>query len=110
MAIALSTPGNASDMTGVPGNTKYVVKTITHSGAYGTGASLTATDLGLESIHILLFSAEGAAGANTAYIAQYDYTNSVLRLYISSGNETALEEVGSSVTVAKVFRVMAYGR
>jgi len=110
MAIALSTPGNASDMTGVPGNTKYVVKTITHSGAYGTGAALTATDIGMEQIHILLFSADGVAGADTAYVPQYDYTNSVLRLYISSGNGVALEEVGSGVTVAKVFRVMAYGR
>ena len=46
MAMVLSVPGNASDMAGVPGNNKYVIKTATFSGTYA-GASLTATDLGV---------------------------------------------------------------
>ena len=43
MAITVSVPGNASDTAGVPGNNKYVIKTVTFtSGTPGTG-SLTAT-------------------------------------------------------------------
>ena len=47
MAFAITVPGNASDMAGVPGNNKYVIKTCTFTGSYAAG-SLTATMLGLE--------------------------------------------------------------
>ena len=54
MAFAITVPGNASDMVGVPGNNKYVIKTCTFTGSYAAGA-LTATQLGLEQIHMLIF-------------------------------------------------------
>ena len=44
MAFAITTPGNASDMAGVPGNNKYVIKTVTFSGTYA-GAAISATDI-----------------------------------------------------------------
>ena len=46
MALTVSTPGNASDVVGVPGNNKYVIKTCTFDDSYATGGeSLTATTL-----------------------------------------------------------------
>jgi len=107
MAMVISVPGNASDMAGVPGNTKYVVKTCTFSGTYA-GASLTPTLLGLEQIHLVLCSNEASGGANSAYVAQYDYTNETLDLYVASGDGNALEE--ASGTVAEVVRIIAFGR
>ena len=48
MALTIATPGNASDMVGVPGNNKYVIKTCTFDSSYATGGeALTATTLGL---------------------------------------------------------------
>ena len=59
MALTLTVPGNASDMAGVPGNNKYVIKRIQFDSSYPTnGESLTATDLGLESIHIVIIDTE----------------------------------------------------
>ena len=102
MAMVLSVPGNASDMAGVPGNNKYVIKTATFSGTYA-GASLTATDLGLESIHILIAQSE-----SSGYVAQYDYTNATLDLFEAGADAAALDE--ASGTVAAVVRIIAYGR
>ena len=107
MAMTLTVPGNASDMAGVPGNNKYVIKTATFAGTYA-GASLTPTMLGLEQIHIVICSNEASGGANSAYIAQYDYTNETLDLYVASGDGNALEE--ASGTVAEVVRIIAFGR
>ena len=83
MAMVLSTPGNASDVAGVPGNKKYVVKTATFSGTYA-GASLTATDLGMAQIHIVICSSDSSGGANSGYVPQYDYSNGTLDLYVAS--------------------------
>ena len=107
MAMTLSTPGNASDVAGVPGNNKYVVKTATFSGTYA-GASLTATDLGMEQIHIVICSSDSSGGANSGYVPQYDYTNGTLDLYVASGDSNALEEAAG--TVAEVVRIIAFGR
>ena len=107
MAMTLTVPGNASDMAGVPGNNKYVIKTATFAGTYA-GASLTPTMLGLEQIHIVICSNEASGGANSAYVAQYDYTNETLDLYVASGDGNALEE--ASGTVAEVVRIIAFGR
>ena len=50
MALTITTPGNASDMAGVPGNNKYVIKRIQFDDSYESGGeALTATTLGLES-------------------------------------------------------------
>ena len=107
MAFAITTPGNASDMVGVPGNNKYVIKTITFSGTYA-GAAIAASDIGLESIHIMLCASEADGGANSAYVPQYDYTNGTLDLYVASGDSNALEE--ASGTGTEVVRIIAFGR
>ena len=107
MALTVSTPGNASDVVGVPGNNKYVIKTCTFDDSYATGGeSLTATTLGLESLHILLLSIE-----NSGYVAQYEYTNSKIALYEAGADGAILDEVGNTTDVsAVVVRVLAFGR
>ena len=107
MALTIATPGNASDMVGVPGNNKYVIKTATFDSSYATGGeALTATTLGLESLHIVLLSIE-----NSGYVAQYDYTNSKIALYEAGADGAILDEVGNTTDVsAVVVRVLAFGR
>ena len=107
MALTVSTPGNDSDVVGVPGNNKYVIKTCTFDSSYATGGeALTATTLGLESLHILLLSIE-----NSGYVAQYDYTNSKIALYEAGADGAILDEVGNTTDVsAVVVRVLAFGR
>ena len=110
MAITVSVPGNASDTAGVPGNNKYVIKTVTFtSGTPGTG-SLTATMLGLEQVHLVLTSANSAGGANNDFVCHYDYDNETLDLYQGGGNAAALEEVTGNLSAAYEVRVIAFGR
>ena len=40
MALTLSVPGNASDVAGVPGNNKYVIKRIKFDSSYLSGEKL----------------------------------------------------------------------
>tara|TARA_R110000824_G_scaffold15892_1_gene66613 strand:+ start:7290 stop:7613 length:324 start_codon:yes stop_codon:yes gene_type:complete len=107
MALAITVPGNASDMTGVPGNNKYVIKTATFDSSYATGGeALTAATLGLESIHIVLLSME-----NSGYVAQYDYTNSKIALYEAGADGAILDEVANTTDVSAVaVRVLVFGR
>jgi len=103
MAFAITVPGNASDMVGVPGNNKYVIKTCTFTGSYAAGA-LTATTLGLEQIHILIAQCE-----SIGLVAQYDYTNETLDLYEAGGDGAVLDE-GNTAAGTVVVRIMAFGR
>jgi len=107
MALTLSTPGNAPDVAGVPGNLKYVIKRILFDSSYASGGeSLTATDLGLESIHIVL-----AHGEDSGYVPQYDYTNSKLAVYEAGADGAALDEVASTTDLSAFYaRIIAYGR
>ena len=103
MAFTVTVPGSASDMVGVPGNNKYVIKTCTFTGSYAAG-SLTATDLGLEQIHIVIAQCE-----TSGFVAQYDYTNATLDLYEAGADGAALDE-GNTASATVVVRVMAFGR
>ena len=103
MAMTLSVPGNASDMAGVPGNNKYVIKTATFSGSYSAGAALTAETLGLEQIHILIAQSESGG-----YVAQYDYGNATLDLFEAGADGAAVDEAAGTVTA--VVRIIAFGR
>ena len=103
MAFTISTPGNASDVAGVPGNNKYVIKTATFTGSYAAG-SLTATDLGLEQIHMVIPQCE-----SSGYVAQYDYTNSTLDLYEAGGDGAVLDE-GNTASATVGVRILAFGR
>ena len=107
MALTITVPGNASDMAGVPGNNKYVIKTCTFDSSYATGGEeLTATTLGLESLHFVALSME-----KSGYVAQYDYTNSKIALYEAGADGAILDEVGNTTDVsAVVVRVLAFGR
>ena len=107
MALTISVPGNASDMTGVPGNNKYVIKRVQFDSSYVTnGESLTATQLGLESLHMMLVSME-----NSGYVPQYDYTNSKIALYEAGADGAILDEVANTTNVsAVVVRVLVFGR
>ena len=107
MALTITVPGNASDMTGVPGNNKYVIKTCTFDSSYATGGeALTATTLGLEQIHIIVLSME-----NSGYVPQYDYTNSKIALYEAGADAAILDEVANTTDVSAVkVRVLAFGR
>ncbi len=75
MAFALTQTGSHGTETGVPGDCKYVIKTGTFTSTYAAG-SLTATDLGLEEIYIVIAEPE-----SSGYVAQYDYTNATLDLF-----------------------------
>ena len=103
MAFAITTPGNASDVAGVPGNNKYVIKTCTFTGSYAAGA-LTATQLGLEQIHMVIPQCE-----SNGLVAQYDYTNATLDLYEAGADGAVLDE-GNTAAGTVVVRVMAFGR
>lgn len=103
MAFTVTVPGSASDMVGVPGNNKYVIKTCTFTGSYAAG-SLTPTMLGLESIHMLIAQCE-----SVGLVAQYDYTNETLDLYEAGADGAVLDE-GNTAAGDVVVRVMAFGR
>ena len=107
MALTLTVPGTASDVAGVPGNNKYVIKRIQFDSSYATGGeSLTATQLGLESLHIIICEAE-----DSGYVAQYDYSGEKLALYEAGADAAALDEVADTTNVSAVYvRIIAYGR
>ena len=105
MALTISVPGNASDMTGVPGNNKYVIKRVKFDSSYASnGESLTATQLGLEQIHMLIAQCE-----SNGLVAQYDYTNATLDLYEAGADGAPLDE-GNTAAGTVVVRIMAFGR
>ena len=106
MAFAIATPSNASDVPGVPGNNKYVIKECTFTGTYAAG-SLTAADLGLETIHMVI--AQVDSPGTLGLVAQYDYANATLDLYESGANGAPLDE-GFSGSITCVVRIMAFGR
>ena len=104
----IANPSNARDNTGVPGDMRYTIKTITFDNSYPTGGeSITAADVGLESIALVLFSPD-----KNGYVAQFDYTNSKIALYSAGGDDdTGLDEVGNTTNAsAVVVRAMFYGR
>ena len=107
MAFAVTTPGNASDVAGVPGNNKYVIKTCSFSGTYSDAANvLTATVLGLEHVHMVLCSTD-----NSGYVPVYDYADGQLHLYYAdydAGADGAL--VKAAGTVVATVRIIAFGR
>ena len=107
MALAITVPGNASDMVGVPGNNKYVIKTCTFDSSYASGGeALTATTLGMEQIHFVALSME-----NSGYVPQYDYTNEKIALYEAGADGAILDEVANTTDVsAVVVRVLVFGR
>tara|TARA_R110002020_G_C15726892_1_gene723653 strand:- start:9 stop:332 length:324 start_codon:yes stop_codon:yes gene_type:complete len=106
MALTISTPSNAMDVAGVPGNNKYVIKRILFDSSYATGGeSLTATQLGFDSLHILLASSE-----DNGYVAQYDYSGEKLALYEAGADGAALDEVANTTDVSAVYvRILAFG-
>ena len=108
MALTITVPGNASDVAGVPGNNKYVIKRIKFDSSYLTGGeSLTATQLGLESIHMVIVDVE-----DSGFVAQYDYAGSKVALYSAGADaEDGLDEVANTTNVSAVYaRVLAFGR
>ena len=106
MALTITTPGNAMDVVGVPGNNKYVIKRIQFDSSYATGGeALTATTLGFENLHIMLCSSE-----DNGYIAHYDYSGEKLALYEAGADAAALDEVANTTNVSAVYvRILAFG-
>ena len=106
MALTITTPSNAMDVAGVPGNNKYVIKRIQFDSSYATGGeSLTATQLGFESIHIIICETE-----DSGYVAQYDYSGEKLALYEAGADAAALDEVADTTNVSAVYvRILAFG-
>lgn len=108
MALTITVPGNASDMAGVPGNNKYVIKRIQFDSSYATGGeSLTATQLGLESIHMVIVDVE-----DSGFVGQYDYSGSKVALYSAGADaEDGLDEVANTTDMSAVYaRILAFGR
>ena len=106
MALTITTPGNAMDVAGVPGNNKYVIKRIQFDSSYATGGeSLTATQLGFENLHIIICEAE-----DSGYVAQYDYSGEKLALYEAGADAAALDEVADTTNVSTLYvRILAFG-
>ena len=107
MALTLTVPGNASDVVGVPGNNKYVIKRIQFDSSYPSGGeALTSTTLGLESLHIMICESE-----DSGYVAQYDYSGEKLAIYEAGADGAALDEVGNTTDLSALYvRILAYGR
>tara|TARA_Y100001951_G_C11072459_1_gene146827 strand:+ start:35 stop:358 length:324 start_codon:yes stop_codon:yes gene_type:complete len=107
MALTITVPGNASDMAGVPGNNKYVIKRIQFDSSYASGGeALTATTLGLESLHIIICESE-----DSGYVAQYDYSGETLAIYEAGADAAALDEVASTTDLSALYvRIIAFGR
>ena len=107
MVLAITVPGNASDMAGVPGNNKYVIKRIQFDSSYASGGeALTPTTLGLESLHIMICESE-----DSGYVAQYDYSGEKLAVYEAGADAAALDEVASTTDLSALYvRILAFGR
>ena len=107
MALTITNPGSSSDVTGVPGNIKYVIKDITFDDSYPTGGeSFTATQMGLEELYIVLISQK-----SDGYVVQYDYTNEKLEIYEASADGAALDELGNAADASGIaIRIIAYGK
>ena len=107
MALTISNPSNARDNTGVPGDMRYTIKTITFDNSYPTGGeSISAADVGLESIALVLLSPD-----HNGYVAQFDYSNSKISLWEAGADGAALDEFGNTGDAsAVVVRAMFYGR
>ena len=107
MALTISNPSNARDTTGVPGDMKYVIKTITFDSSYPTGGeAIASTEVGLESIALVLISPD-----HNGYVAQFDYTNSKISLWEAGADGAALDEFASTGDAsAVVVRAIFYGR
>ena len=103
MAFTIAQTGTASDMGGVPGDWRYVFKTATFTSTYAAG-SLTAADLGLEQLFIVIAEPE-----SIGLVAQYDYTNATLDLY-ESGADGAVIEEGNTGGADGTVRILAFGR
>ena len=108
MALTKSNPTNARDTTGVPGDMKYVIKTITFDSSYPTGGeSLTPADAGFDSFHVV------TAHQKSGYTFEMDYTNNKLLAYYydynGSADAAAIQVANavdlSGVTSHKVFIV-----
>ena len=108
MALTITTPGNASDVAGVPGNNKYVIKRIKFDSSYASGGeALTATTLGLESVHMIIVDVE-----DSGFVGQYDYSGEKVALYSAGADaEDGLDEVANTTNVSAVYaRILAFGR
>jgi hypothetical protein len=107
MALTIASPSNARDTTGVPGDMKYSIKTITFDSSYPTGGeSIASTEVGLESIALVLLSPD-----HNGYVAQFDYTNSKISLWEAGADGAALDEFASTGDASAVIvRAIFYGR
>lgn len=108
MALAITTPSNASSAVGIPGGTgsRFIIKRIQFDSSYPTGGeSLTAGDLGFKSLHVIL-----CHGEDSGYVPQYDYTNSKMAVYEAGADAAALDEVADTTDLSAFYiRVVAYG-
>ena len=107
MAITITNPGSSSPGVGVPGNVKYVIKDITFDDSYPTGGEgLSATQLGLEEVYIVLISQK-----SDGYVVQYDYSNEKLEIYEAGADGAALDELGNTADASGIaIRLIAYGK
>ena len=106
MLLSLTTPSGATEGATIGGASKFTIKRIQFDSSYASGGeSLTAANLGMTAIHIVIAQAE-----DSGYVAQYDYTNSTLALYEAGADAAALDEVANTTDVSAVYvRVLAYG-
>ena len=109
MAITITNPGSSADVPGVSGNIKYVIKDITFDDSYPTGGEgLSATQLGLEEVYIVLISQK-----SDGYVVQYDYSNEKLEIYEAGADGAALDEVANTTDLSGshfVFLASGIGR
>jgi|TARA_Y100000114_G_C11705298_1_gene300606 hypothetical protein len=107
MAITITNPGSSADVPGVSGNIKYVIKDITFDDSYPTGGEgLSATQLGLEEVYIVLISQK-----SDGYVVQYDYSNEKLEIYEAGADGAALDELGNTADASGIaIRLIAYGK
>ena len=107
MALTITAPNGAPDVTGVPGNMKYRIVRLAFDSSYaGGGEALTATTLGFDTVALVIAQSE-----DTGYVPQYDYSGETLAMYEAGADGAALDEVQAATDLSGVFvRCLVYGR
>jgi len=106
MALTLTTPSGATEGATIGGASKFTIKRIQFDSSYASGGeSLTAGNLGMTAVHIVI-----ADGEDSGYVPQYDYTNEKLAVYEAGADAAALDEVASTTDLSAYYvRILAYG-
>lgn len=92
------------------GDRRVHIFDVTWDSAYATGGeSLTAADLGLSRVDLVLCEPTVAADGLTSYQTAYSRANETLQLFNSAGDGDPFDEAGTDDVSTYITRIMAIG-